>query len=370
MRNCHWTGGGFLMAMMLLVSLTAWGRNERDTLGAGTMVQFVENLGQWNSRVRYEVQLKDAAVFLETEGITVAMREHMGHPMGKMPKDQVKQARRLRTHHAYRMRFVGATPTLPTGYDRAEGYSNYFLGDDPSRWRSNVGSYASARYDGLYPGVALEIYGGRNALKYNFIVDAGADASAIVLEYEGVDGISVNREGNLVVKTSVRDVVELKPYVYQEFGKKKVEISGKWKVKKRDSGWRVWIELGEYDHERDLVIDPVLIFSTYTGSTADNWGTTAAYDSEKNVYTAGLVFGVGYPVSTGAYMETPGGSVDVGIFKFDSHLSGRQQRRYAAQPVCQLVRRADSAWHHGLYQFPHHQWCLPDATRWRRADRL
>ncbi len=326
MRNCRWTGRGFLMAAMLLVSLTAWGRNERDTLGAGTMVQFVENLGQWNSRVRYEVQLKDAAVFLETEGITVAMREHVGHPMGKMPKNQVKQARRLRTHHAYRMRFVGATPTLPTGYDRAEGYSNYFLGDDPSRWRSNVGSYASARYDGLYPGVALEIYGGRNALKYNFIVDAGADASAIVLEYEGVDGISVNREGNLVVKTSVRDVVELKPYVYQEFGKKKVEISGKWKVKKGENGWRVWIELGEYDHERNLVIDPVLIFSTYTGSTADNWGTTAAYDSEKNVYTAGLVFGVGYPVSTGAYMETPGGSVDVGIFKFDS--TG-QQRLYA-----------------------------------------
>ena len=319
--------------MVLIVSLTTWGRNERDTLGAGTMVRFVENLGQWDSRVRYEVQLKDAAVFLEEEGIMVALREPMEHPGRGAGKMRSADESGMRCH-AYRMRFVGAIPTLPMGYDREEGYSNYFLGNDPSRWRSRVSSYVTARYDGLYPGVALEVYGGKNALKYNFIVEAGADASAIVLEYEGPDGVSVNREGNLVVRTSVRDVVELKPYVYQKVGKEETRVDGRWRVEKAEKGvtgavqkrWRVWIELGEYDHGEELVIDPVLIFSTYTGSTADNWGTTAAYDSEKNVYTAGLVFSVGYPVSTGAYQQTPGGSVDVGIFKFDSI---GQQRLFA-----------------------------------------
>ena len=196
------------LAIMLIVSLTAWSRNERDTLGAGTLVHFVENLGQWDARVRYEVQLKDAAVFLESGGVTVALKEHVAHPH---PQKSMSPPR----YHAYKMHFVGATPTLPMGYDQEEGYSNYFLGDDPSRWRSKVGSYVSVRYEGLYPGVALELYGGSKALKYNFIVDAGADASTISLEYEGVEALNVNREGNLMVRTSVRDVVELKPYVYQ-----------------------------------------------------------------------------------------------------------------------------------------------------------
>lgn len=303
-----------LLVILLVSSISAYARNERDTLGTGTLVQFVENAGQWDSRVRYEVQLHDAAVFLESDGITVALREHAEHPSPK--------GSGLLHCHAYKIHFAGAYPTLPMGYDRQEGYSNYYNGDDPGRWRSRVGGYASARYDGLYPGVALEIYGGKNALKYNFIVDAGADASAIVLEYEGVEGVSVNRDGNLVVRTSVRDVVELKPYVYQREGNGEQRVESRWRVEKQ----KVWIELGEYDHGKELVIDPVLIFSTYTGSTADNWGTTAAYDSEKNVYTAGLVFGLGYPTTLGAYMETSGGNADVGIFKFDSL---GQQRIYA-----------------------------------------
>ncbi|MBR1549669.1 MAG: gliding motility-associated C-terminal domain-containing protein [Bacteroidales bacterium] len=328
-------GRWLLLSIMLVASALSYARNERDTLGAGTMVLFTENLGQWDSRVNYAVQLHGAALFLESDGITVALREETGHPGAGVLAAEKGKAKAVRGAsaadgvrcHAYRMHFPGATPTLPSGRDRQEGYANYYLGNDPGRWRSHVASYAAARYDGLYPGVALEVYGGKNALKYNFIVDAGADASAIAIVYEGVDGVSVSREGNLVVRTSVRDVVELKPYVYQrsEVGGKRFEneeVESRWVVE----GDVVRIALGKYDHSRELVIDPVLIFSTYTGSTADNWGTTAAYDSEKNVYTAGLVFGMGYPTSLGAYQDTAGSSVDVGIFKFDSL---GQQRLYA-----------------------------------------
>lgn len=311
------------LAMMLIVSLTAWGRNERDTLWTGRMVHFVENLGQWDSRVKYEVQLRDAALFLESDGMTVALHGHAEHPGGNGTSGM--------KCHAYKMRFAGATPTLPSGHDVQEGYSNYFLGDDPSRWRSGVSSFASVHYEDLYPGISFEIYGGTKMLKYNFIVEPGADASQIAFEYEGAENVKVSGStGALHVHTSVRDVIESKPYVYQLYGMgDEVKIESRWRVEKvkGESGkWRVWIELGDYDHNRKLIIDPVLIFSTYTGSTADNWGTTAAYDSEKNVYTAGLVFGLGYPVSVGAYDITPGGTVDVGIFKFDSL---GQQRLYA-----------------------------------------
>lgn len=319
--NRHRTRRLLAMALMLIVSLTTWGRNERDTLGVGTMVRFEENAGQWDTRVKYAVQLHDGALFLERGGFTVALREHRGHP------DVSREAVR---YHAYRVCFVGSNETVPMGEERQPGYSNYFLGKDPSMWRSRVGSFASARYRNLYEGVDLEVYGGERALKYNFVVEAGADAGQVVMEYEGAEDVAVGRGGNLVVKTTVRDVVELKPYVYQERGGKREEVESRWRVEneewRTESGkrWRVRIELEKYDPGRVLVIDPVLIFSTYTGSTADNWGTTAAYDSRKNTYTAGLVFDVGYPVSPGAYQEdfhgTYGapGAVDVGIFKFDT----------------------------------------------------
>ncbi len=309
-----------LIILMLLVILPVWAQPEYQTQGVGTMVAFTENLGQWDSRVNYEAQLHDAALFLEPGALTVALREHFPHPAGtEIPK---MGDERGGVHcHAYRIHFTGANSALPMGYDRMPGYSNYFLGDDPSRWRSKVGSFAYVRYDELYPGISLELYGGRKALKYNFIIEPGADASQIAIEYEGVDDVKVsNKTGNLIVKTSVRDVMESKPYVYQVYGAgEQVEIQSRWRVEKgKDKKWRVWIEVGDYNHTKQLVIDPVLIFSTYTGSTADNWGTTATFDSEKNAYTAGLVFGTGYPTSLGAYMESFGGIADVGIFKFDT----------------------------------------------------
>lgn len=316
--------GILIITMLLTACLPSMARHDRDTLGAGTMIRFVENLGQWDSHIRFEAQLHDAALFLEDDGLTVTLRAQQGHP---------SQTPSPIRYHAYKMHFSEARPTMPTGLDRQPGFNNYFIGDDPSRWRSRVGSYVAARYSDLYPGVDLEIYGGAKALKYNFIVAPGADATKVVMEYEGPEEVSVGRDGNLIVRTSVKDVVEMRPYVYQRIGGKEGEVKCRWRVEKgtkklepEDKTWKVWIEIGDYNHDEELVIDPVLIFSTYTGSTADNWGTTAAYDSEKNVYTAGLVFNIGYPVSMGAYQPSFGGNCDVGIFKFDS--SGTQ-RLYA-----------------------------------------
>ena len=369
-----------LILLTMLLCCNAMARQERDTLGVGTLVSFVENRGQWEQPFRYEAQLHDAAIFLEEGRITVALRESIPHP--------APHASALRGH-AYRMHFSGSTATTPEGILPQPTHNNYMLGSNPARWQSDVPLYDAVRYTGLYSNIDLEIYGGSQALKYNFIVHTGGDASQVVLEYEGTDGVSVDSKGNLIIRTSVRDIVELKPYVYQVAADgAEVEVSSRWRVEKVSKSqkveesrsqkvevsksqkvevsksqkveesrsqkveesksqkveesrsqkvgegksgkvgerWKVWIEVGAYDHSRDLVIDPVLIFSTYTGSTADNWGTTATYDSQKNVYTAGLVFGVGYPVSLGAYQMSSSGNCDIGIFKFDS--SGTQ-RLYA-----------------------------------------
>lgn len=305
----------------MLLALQAPARNERDTLGVGTQVLFVRNDGQWDARVRYEAQLHDAALFLEDDGLTVALRTPQPHP--------APGTGRRTPMHAYKMHFVDASQT-PVGEAIQPGYSNYFLGDNPSRWRSRVPSYAVARYSDLYPGIDLELYTASNALKYNFIVHPGADPATIAVEYLGTDGVSIGGDGSLRIRTTVRDIVELKPYVYQK-GTKETVVKSRWRLSKSGKGYRATIEVGDYDHSRDLVIDPVvqLRFSTYTGSRADNWGTTGTYDSHKNTYTAGLVFGIGYPVSLGAYDTTfssTAGIADIGIFKFDSTGS---QRLYA-----------------------------------------
>ena len=303
----------------ILLYSNALARHERDTLGTGTAVSFVQNVGQWHPRVRYEAQLHDAALFVEEHCLTVALRQRQQHPA---PADGPMQC------HAYRMHFEGTTGCMPEGLFEQEDYYNYYLDANPANWRSGVKGYDAVRYRGLYLGVDLEVYGGMLALKYNFIVHPDGDASRIVLRYEGTEGVSVESGGSLRIRTSVRDVVELKPYVYQvDDAGREVEIGSRWRTKSVGKGdYKVWVEVDAYDHRRDLVIDPRLIFSTYTGSTADNWGTTSAYDSKKNVYTAGLVFNIGYPVSTGAYQPSLRGGCDVGIFKFDSSGS---QRLYA-----------------------------------------
>lgn len=284
-------------------------RSARDTLGVGGAVSFVENIGQWSHPARFEAQLRDGAVFVEDGCLTVALRDPIPHP---------SPGKKELAFHAYRMSFVGCHKLVPTGDDALETYSNYYLGNDPSRWRSGVGEYARVMYRELYSGVDLEVISAKKALKYNFVVKPHADTKQIVVRYEGTDGVVLTREGDLRIKTSVRDIVELKPYVYQMIDGQQKEIASRWAVERKHGSYEVRVEVGEYAETEELVIDPMLVFSTYTGATADNWGATATYDVEKNVYTAGLVFGVGYPTSLGAYSVAYNGGTDVGIFKFDS----------------------------------------------------
>ena len=305
-----------IMLLVVLATFPVYARNLRDTLGVGTQVFFVRNDGQWDTRVRYEAQLHDAALFLEDDGLTVALRQPVLHP--------APGTGRHAKMHAYKMHFVG-TSAIPSGEARQASYSNYFLGDSPSRWRTLVPSFSVVRYTDLYPDIDLVLYTASQALKYNFIVHPGGNPTTITMDYSGTDGVSVTKEGNLRIRTSVRDIVELRPYCFQADGDgKELEVPSRWCVSRNADTYTVSVELtAPYDKHRDLVIDPVvqLIFSTYTGSTADNWGTTGTYDSHKNTYTAGVVFGIGYPVSLGAYDTTynsTGGICDIGIFKFDS----------------------------------------------------
>ncbi|MBO7490284.1 MAG: gliding motility-associated C-terminal domain-containing protein [Bacteroidales bacterium] len=334
-------------------------RNERDTLGTGRRILFSENKGQWEKQVLYRSMMGGITLFAERDCFTFVV-QHPENDNLNHRKSERSLKRRYR-QHSYRMHFVGSNCGTVTGDEKELCHENYFIGNDRSRWATNVGVYGSLIYKDLYDGIDMKVYTASNAMKYDFIVHPGANPDKIAMSYDGVDGVKL-QGGNIVIRTSVVDVVELRPYAYQVVDGKQVEVDAEFVLNGKcdtprplhdlfsaslskhsldvsspsprgeatENGERYTItfKLGEYDTTRALIIDPYLHFSTYTGSTADNWGTTGCFDSEKNTYTSGLVFGPHYPVSLGAYDSTFNGYCDIGIFKFDTNGSHRLYATY------------------------------------------
>ncbi|MBP5190297.1 MAG: gliding motility-associated C-terminal domain-containing protein [Bacteroidales bacterium] len=290
--------------------------NTRDTIGIGARILFSENKGQWDSRVLFRSQMHSSTLFVERDCFTLVVQHPDNDNLKHFPCDYTQKGRYRQ--HAYRIRFEGSNTSQVEGLDREECRENYFIGRDHSRWATDVRVFQSVLYHNLYDDIDLKVYTASNAMKYDFIVNPGARPSDIVIGYEGVEGLRI-QNGNLIVRTSVADIVELRPYAYQLDNKQKIEVKAEYQLKNN----KITFKLGNYDTTLPLIIDPYLHFSTYTGSTADNWGTTACYDSEKNTYTAGVVFGSGYPTSLGAYDGTYNGNCDIGIFKFDPSGSTR-----------------------------------------------
>jgi len=153
-----------------------------------------------------------------------------------------------------RMKLVGANPrAVVAGRAELPGTSNYFIGNDPSKWRTNVPQYARVEYEDVYRGVNLAYYGNQWQLEYDFIVKPGADPRQIRLAVEGADDLRIDAEGNLVLSLPGGDVVEKPPVVYQEFGGVRKAVEGRFVLCGRD---KVGFQVGAYEVDRPLVLDP------------------------------------------------------------------------------------------------------------------
>lgn len=286
-------------------------------------VSFIENKGQWEDAVSFKAEFQTGAFFLEKNGFTVVMHhpedlnafsEYMhGHSVNtkaiglaqrKSPSNSSDKI--LLRSHAYKVRLVGASASanqipensLPT-------YNNYFIGNDKSKWKSECKIFQSVTYKNVYPNIDMHYYSDGEKLKYDFIIHPGGDINKIVIEYLGLDSISIKNK-ELVLKTSVGEVRELYPYTYQYTKNGRQTIDCKYVVNNN----RVSFSLKKYDKNSTLVIDPTLIFSSFTGSTSDNWGYTATPGPDGSFYSGGITFGTGYKVSPGAYQILFGGGID------------------------------------------------------------
>ena len=305
----------FLMAALFVMpTLQAHHRDSVTVAG----VEFVRNDRQWDERVLYKASLHGGALFAERDGFTFVLLHPQQLKEFYVAKSNPSTARSngIIDAAAYKLVFAGANSSVSvSGQKEIQGYNNYYIGNDPARWSTRVPKFREVFYQNLYDGIDLTLSQSAEHLKYEFTVAPGASPSQICMDYDGIENLIVSK-GNLIVSTSVMQVVELQPYAYQEDANGLREsVPCRYRVNRR----RLTFEVGNYDPTRPLVIDPVLIFSSYSGSTADNWGYTATYDKEGNLYSGGNVFNVGYPVTTGSFQtDFAGGSTDIAISKFDA----------------------------------------------------
>ena len=306
---------------------------------AKAQMEFIENKGQWDSRVQYRGDFSTGSFFLENQGFTVLLHN---------PADLKKVSEQLHGHnpnlattgqpitlnsHAYKVEFLNGFSFVQNVPDKIQSYhNNYFIGNDPTKWASDCKIAQAVTYQNVYPNVDVRYYSDAGTLKYDIVVRPGGNVNAIAMKYAGVDKIAVKNK-ELMINTSVGEVKELYPYSYQAQDGKRQTINCKYAVKDNI----VRFKIDDYDPKSTLIIDPTLIFSTFTGSTQDNWGYTATPGPDGSFYAGGIALNLGsYPVSPGAYQTVFGGGVnedntgpyDIAIMKFSANGANRLYATY------------------------------------------
>ena len=276
---------------------------------------FTENKGQWPSKVRYKTEYPGAIVYLESNAITfdtyhVEQFDEWAHGHTHKLENPVDFIQA----HAFQLRFIDPSPGMKIiAEGKSADYENYFVGD-PIHWANNAHNYKNLKYQSIYPNVDIEVKRSSKQFKYDWVVKPGGNIDDIRFNYLGAEKIRV-KKGKLIIETKVKNFVEYIPLAYYKKGNDLIEIPVHYQKTGNAIGFKV---LRDYPKECPLYIDPVLIFSTYSGSTANNFGYTATFDSKGFLYAGSTAFGTGYPAVLGAYNMFQGGTIDVAITKYDT----------------------------------------------------
>ncbi|MEO1806206.1 MAG: PKD domain-containing protein [Bacteroidota bacterium] len=282
-------------------------------------LRFIKNQGQWPARALFKVRLVHGNLWMEDnqwawvldEPIPVDDHGHAHVDSGTVIEGQM-----------FYMRFEGANPQPQVVPEhKFSTYHNYYQGNNPSKWASKVPLYGIINYQSLYPGVDLKVYGDIDHLKYDFEVAVGADPAQIRIAYEGLEKIEL-KNGQLHLDARIHKIVEEAPIAYQWINDQQVPVKCEYALKGKVLSYHF---PEGYRKDLPLVIDPTLIFSSFTGSFSDNWGYTATYDDDGNAYAGGTINTIsstgntdGYPTTPGALQTTfSGGGSDITLSKFN-----------------------------------------------------
>ncbi|HEX7154398.1 MAG TPA: SBBP repeat-containing protein [Thermoanaerobaculia bacterium] len=286
-----------LCALSLLLWVPAQARTTAGAAAYGRLpMHFEPNHGQTDARVRFVARGAGYAFFVtDSESVAVLQKR------GSAPA--VLRMQLLGANH--QPHIAGAAPFA--------GKSHYFLGRDPSQWRTHVPHFGQVRLSGVYDGIDAVYYGNQGELEYDFVVAPGSDPRQIRVRFDGAERIDLDANGDLVLQLAAGEVRQRAPFVYQERDGSRHAVPSRYRrLGAREFGFR----LGAYDRALPLVIDPVLAWSTYLGGSGVDAAHDLAVDSGRNVYLTGSTGSTNFPTAN-ALQAANAGAEDAFVAKLN-----------------------------------------------------
>jgi PKD repeat protein len=288
-------------------------------------LQFETNLGQTDSTVKFLARGAAYTVFLTPREAVLVLdsprRSDETHaPVHRLDRPALERRKRKTAEPGATVVRLGLTGSNPNpevvGLEPLPGKTNYFIGNDPQKWRTGIPTYAKVAYREVYPGVDVVYYGAQRQLEYDFVVAPGADPTLIRLAVTGAETLRIDGAGDLVLQTANGALRLHKPVVYQETGTARQKIIGGYVLLGRD---RVGFRVAAYDTARPLVIDPVLSYSTYLGgSSYYEHASSVAVDSAGNAYVTGDTQSPDFPTANALQSTAPSSTWNAFVAKIDS----------------------------------------------------
>ncbi len=288
-------------------TVTAAARGRIQASVAALPLAFEKNQGQTDAQVEYLARgngytlfltANDAVFSLHSRSASAPSSVRRGAALHSNSQQRTKKSEKDSTA-VIRMQLVGANSLAQVAASGLlPGKSNYFIGNEPSQWRSGVPHYARVSYQDVYPGVNLAYHGAERQTEFDFVVAAGANPAPIGFHFTGAQGLKTDDAGNLVIASAAGDVVLHKPVAYQEQNGARQTVDAQFAL----NASNVSFKLGTYDHNRELVIDPSVSYeySTYLGGAGADEGEAIAFDSSGNAYVTGQTASASFPGTTGA----------------------------------------------------------------------
>jgi len=338
----------FFLTVILILTSFSWQRGKEGNHGlsggidqeSGMRVEaaygklplyFIANNGQLSEAVRFYEQGGGHSTFFTEDGVYLLLsKSRKETDKGIQGQGLDKGSAERHESQLLKLGFLKANKSPEIiAEDIQEGRVNYFIGNDPKRWRTDIPTYRAVLYKEVWPGIDIRFYGNNQQLEYDIMVKPGAEPSWLKFYYEGVEKLRVNKEGALEIEVNGGRIVQRRPSIYQEIDGKRVEIEGKFKVegsKSRSEGAESGVgskrfiygfEVSSYDRNHALIIDPVLIYSTYLGGNGTDCGMAIAVDSSGNAYLTGYTSSTNFPTAS-PIQANRAGSYDVFITKVNS----------------------------------------------------
>jgi uncharacterized repeat protein (TIGR01451 family) len=298
---------------------------------------FIQNDGQVDERVKYYEKGNGHTTFFTKEGVYLTLTRSSEKasqneksvlkpstippgetiaPLSTMGREEIT------SEDVIKLNFVNANPNPEIiAKEQQEGKVNYFIGNDPKKWRMNIPTYQSVVYKEVYPGIDIKFYGNNRQMEYDIIVKPGADLSKVELAYEGVEKLEVTEAGDLEIILKEGKIIQRKPIVYQEIDGNRVKVRGMFKTHPYSTFtagiYAYGFAVASYNLDHPLIIDPALVYSTYLGGSNSEVGIGIAVDVSGNAYVAGYTYSANFPTAS-PLQGTPGGNSDAFVSKLNA----------------------------------------------------